>query len=62
MGDYKIQVTDIEGNTIYFNQEKTLMPKETMELDLGFLVPSFYLVRIWSKENSLLQAVKILKQ
>ncbi len=59
--EFTIQVTDISGKKQWFNEDKTILPNQVINLDLANLSPALYLVTIIPKDKKIKRVIKIQK-
>lgn len=60
--DFTILVTDIQGKRQLHLEQRTILPKEVIQLNLANLSPALYLVTIIPKDKSFQKVIKVQKQ
>ena len=60
--DFTILVTDIQGKRQLHLEQRTVLPKEVIQLHLANLSPALYLVTIIPKDKSFQKVIKVQKQ
>lgn len=59
--EFTIQVTDIAGKKQWLSEEKTVVPNQTISLDMLKLRPAMYLVSITPKDKKTKRVIKVQK-
>ena len=57
-----VRLSDITGHKLIERKPQLISPEEIIELDLTKYAPAFYLVHIWSEDNTLNHVLKISKK
>lgn len=60
--DFTILVSDAIGKNQLLENDHSILPGQTIKMDLGHLVPGIYLLTIISKEQEIQRSIKIQKQ
>lgn len=60
--EFTILVTDIQGKKQMYIEQKTILPKEVIQLNLSGLSPALYLVTIIPEDRSFQKVFKVQKQ
>lgn len=60
--DYQLLITDMSGKQQFYNDEKTIVPGQTLQIDLAYLSPAMYVLTLVPADQKSQWMVKIQKQ